>query len=72
MNFEQVLPKACVACFDNGQRSADHFADADETVPRSRRFGLRRRNVKCAGVTPGVQKPRFGGPPMPYLHAIRT
>jgi len=59
MNFEQVLPKASVACLDNGQRSADHFADADETVPRSKRFGLRRRNVKCVGVTPTIpQQPR--------------
>ena len=31
-NFEQVLQKAKVACFNSGQRLEDHFVDVTEMV----------------------------------------
>lgn len=49
MNFEQVFQKASVAC---GRRSEDHFIGVAEMIPYSRQLGLRRRNVKCVGLTP--------------------
>jgi hypothetical protein len=55
MNFEQVLQKASVACFNSGQRIEDHFGDVDEMVLRSRQLGPRRRNVKHAGLTHGIR-----------------
>jgi DNA-damage-inducible protein D len=32
-NFEQVVAKARVACFNSGQRIEDHFVDITEMVP---------------------------------------
>ena len=31
-NFEQVVQKARVACFNSGQRGEDHFVDINEMV----------------------------------------
>ena len=48
-NFEQVLEKARVACFNSGQRLEDHFVDITEMIElgKGAQSGPRECNVKC-------------------------
>jgi hypothetical protein len=49
MDFEQAHPRASVVCPNRGRCTKGHFVDVTEMVPRSKKLGPRRRNVKCAG-----------------------
>lgn len=51
MDFGQVIQRAAGASLSSGRRSENHFVGVTEMVRHSGQLALRRRNVKCDGVT---------------------
>lgn len=48
-NFEQVIDKATMACFNSGQRPEDHFVDVTEMIEIG---SAAQRPVDCGAVEP--------------------